>query len=133
MISTKKIIRFILWLGVVLLQLIMTQAVTFVVSMPFPRGMENYPQNHPIIFVLVLVISFTTGVFYTGWVAIRRRWITLKPKYLARLVFTLVGAIVPLLVALIFYHPLEPGNPFFFVSMFTSVVGFYIPGWIQFE
>jgi len=37
------------------------------------------------------------------------------------------------MVALLLYHPLEPGNPFFFVSMLTSIVGFYVPGWIDRE
>ena len=131
MVSGKKVKRFFIGLGIALLQLIMTQVVTFFFSMPFPKGMEGYPQSHPIQFVLVLVISFTTGVFYTGWVAIRRRWISIEPKYTARLGFTLIGASVPLILALILYHPLEPGNPFFFISMLTSVVGFYIPGWIK--
>ena len=131
MVSGKKVLRLIIWLGVALLQLIMTQFVTFVFSMPFPKGMEGYPQAHPIFFVVFLGICFTIGVFYTGWLAIRRRWITIQPKYRARLVFTLIAAYVPLVVALIFYHPLEPGNPFFFIAMLTSVVGFYIPGWIE--
>jgi hypothetical protein len=129
--SGKKIRRFIIWLGVALLQLVMTQFVTFVISMPFPKGMQGYPQAHPFTFVLVLVVSFTTGVFYTGWVANRRRWITLQPKLRLRLVCTLAGAVAPLLAALILYHPLEPGNPFFFIAMLTSVVGFYLPGWIE--
>jgi hypothetical protein len=131
MLSGRKIHRIIIWLGVAILQLIMTQVVTFLVSLPFPRGMEDYPQTHPALFVFILGLTFTTGVYLIGWLAIRRRWITLKPKYLPRLVFTLIGAYVPLIVALIFYHPLEPGNPFFFVSMLTSVAGFYIPGWID--
>jgi len=130
MLSGKKVLRFFIWLGVFLMQLIMTQFVTFVFSMPFPKGMQGYPQAHPVFFVIFLGICFTIGVFYAGWLAIHRRWIKIQPKYRARLVFTLMGAYVPLIVALIFYHPLEPGNPFFFISMLASVAGFYIPGWI---
>ena len=133
MLSRRKILRFITWLGVAILQLIMTQFVTLLVSMPFPRGMEDYPQAHPVFFVFILGITFTIGVFYTGWLAIKKRWISAQPKYRLRLIYTLIGAYLPLVVALIFYHPLEPGNPFFFVSMITSVVGFYIPGWIELE
>jgi hypothetical protein len=131
MLSGRKIHRIIIWLGVAILQLIMTQVVTFLASMLLPGGMEGYQQTDPDLFVLFLGLTFTTGVFLAGWLAIRRHWITLKPKYLSRLVFTLIDAYVPLIVALIFYHPLEPGNPFFFVSMLTSVAGFYIPGWID--
>ena len=127
----RKIRRILIWLGVVMLQLMMTQVVTFLVSLPFPRGMEDFPQTHPVLFVFILGLTFTSGVFLTGWLAIRRRWITLKPKYLSRLASTLIGAYLPLIGALIFYHPLEPGNPFFFISMLTSVAGFYLPGWID--
>ena len=126
----KKVLRFIIRLGTALLQLVMTQVVTFVLTMFIP-DMEDFPQTHSVLFGVVLGITFTTGVFLAGWLAIKLRWITVKPKYRARLVFTLIGAYLPLIVALVLYHPLEPGNPFFFISILTSVVGFYVPGWKQ--
>jgi hypothetical protein len=130
MVSRKKNFRFIVGLGVALLQLIMTQFVTFLITLPFP-DMENFPQTHSVVFVILLCISFTIGVFYTGWVAIKLGRLPLKPKLRSRLIFTLIGAAIPLILALVLYHPLEPGNPFFFVSMLTSVVGFYVPEWIR--
>jgi len=128
--SGKKILRFLTWLGVALLQLIMTQVVTFLISLLVP-GMENFPQTHPALFVVVLGVTFSTGVFLTGWLALKLRWLAAKPIYPARLVATLIGAYLPLIVALILYHPLEPGNPFFFISMLTSVLGFHVPGWVE--
>jgi hypothetical protein len=126
----KKILRFLPWLGVALLQLIMTQVVTFLASLLVP-GMENFPQTHPALFVVILGVTFSTGVFLTGWLALKRHWLAAKPLYPARLVATLIGAYLPLILALILYHPLEPGNPFFFISELTCVVGFYVPGWIE--
>jgi hypothetical protein len=41
---------------------------------------------------------------------------------------TTLGACFPLIVALIIYHLLETGNPFFFISEVTGILGFYIPG-----
>lgn len=124
----KKVVQLFVWLGVALLQLIMTQVVTFLASLLAP-GMENFPQTHPVLFVLILGTTFTAGVFLTGWLALKLRWLKGTPKYLARLAGTLVGAYLPLVVALFLYHPLEAGNPFFFVSMLTSVAGFHLPGW----
>jgi uncharacterized YccA/Bax inhibitor family protein len=126
------IFRFLINLGVALLQLISTQVVTFVASLFLP-DIENFPQTHSVFFAVLLGITFSTGVFLTGWLALKLGWLKVKPKYPARLVATLIGAYLPLLVALILYHPLEPGNPFFFVSMLTSIVGFYVPGWIDRE
>jgi len=125
-------LRFLINLGVALLQLISTQVVTLVASLFFP-DMENFPQTHPVVFVLLLGITFSTGVFLTGWLALKLHWLKAKPKFRARLVATLIGAYLPLMVALLLYHPLEPGNLFFFVSMLTSIVGFYVPGWIDRE
>ena len=126
----KKSLRFLAWLGVALLQLIMTQVVTFVLSLLVP-GMENFPQTHSALFVAILGVTFTTGVFLTGWLALKWRWLTAKPMYPARLVATLVGAYLPLIIALILYHALEPGNPFFFISMMASALGFHVPGWVE--
>ena len=128
--SDKKILWFLISLGVALLQLISTQVVTFVASLFLP-DIENFPQTHSAFFVVLLGITFTTGVFLTGWLALKLRWLKAKPKYRARLVATLIGAYLPLIVALILYHPLEPGNPFFFISEVTSVLGFYVPGWMD--
>jgi len=128
--SGKKILRFLAWPGVALLQLIMTQVVTFLLSLLIP-GMENFPQTHPALFVIIAGVTFSAGVFLTGWLALKLRWLAAKPKYPARLVATLIGAYLPLTLALILYPTLEPGNPFFFISMLASVLGFYVPGWIE--
>ena len=128
--ADKKILRFFAWLGIALLQLIMTQVVTFLFSLLFP-GMGDFPQIRPTLFVIILGISFSAGVFLAGWLALKLRWLTTQPRYLARLAATLIGAYLPLILALILYQILEPGNPFFFISMVTSVLGFHIPGWIK--
>ena len=123
-------LRFLTWLGVAMLQLIMAQVVTFLLSL-FVPGMENFPQDHPALFVVILGVTFSTGVFLIGWLALKLRWLATKPKYAHRLVATLIGAYLPLILALILYHTLEPGNPFFFISMLISVLGFHVPGWIE--
>jgi len=48
----------------------------------------------------------------------------------ARLAGTLIGVYLPLIVALIPYHSLEPGNLFFFISMLACILGFHLPGWV---
>lgn len=128
--NSKKILRFFIWLGVAVLQLIMTQVVTFLLSLLIPV-MENFPQTNPALFVVILGITFSTGVLLTGWLALKLRWLTTKPKYLTRLVATLVGAYLPLIIALFLYRTLEPGNPLFFIAMLTSILGFHLPGWLE--
>jgi len=131
--TTQKTKRFFIWLGLAFLQLVMTQVVTFLVSLlviPFGLDMEKFPETHPLLFVIILGITFTAGVFLTGWLALQLRWLKMEPRLPARLVGSFVGAILPLVIALFLYHPLESGNPFFFISMLMTVAGFYVGGWI---
>jgi hypothetical protein len=126
----KKTFRLLPWLGVALLQLISTQVVTFLVSLLVP-GMGDFPDTQPAIFVVLLGITFSTGVFLTGWLALKLHWLAAEPKYALRLVATLICAYLPLLVALILYHPIGVGNPFFFISALTTILGFHLPGWLE--
>jgi len=126
----KKITSFFTWLGVVILQLIMIQVVTFLFSLFLP-GMENYPQTHPVLFVLILGVTFSSGVSLVGWLALKLHWLGPTSKYLWSVLATVMGAYLPLVLALILYQELEPGNPFFFISMLISVLSFHIPGWIK--
>jgi hypothetical protein len=93
--------------------------------------MENYQQTHSILFVVILGTAFSAGVFLSGWLAIKWQWLKVKPKILPRLFGTLIGSFLPLILAQTLYPMLEPGNPFFLVSMLTSILGFFIPGWID--
>jgi energy-converting hydrogenase Eha subunit A len=120
--------RFFVTLAVVVLQLFMTQVVTFLVSLLVP-DMEGFPMDHPGPFVLMLGATFTTGIFLVGWAALKLGWLKAMPRYGARLVGTLVGAYAPLLIALVVYRALEPGNPFFMISILAGIAGFHLPDW----
>lgn len=126
----KKFHITVIWLGVALLQLIMTQVVTFLFSFLVPE-VENFQHTHPVFFAALLGVTFSLGVFLPGWLALRFRWLKAKPLYPARLAGTLIGAAVPLLAGLLIYRVLEAGSPFFLISILGSLLGFYLPGWIK--
>jgi hypothetical protein len=125
--STKRnITRALILLGIAILQLIGTQVVTFLISFLIP--IENFIQTQPVIFIIVLGLTYSIGVFGTGWLAIKVRWLKIEPQLTQRLIGTVAGAYVPLLIALLVYHPLEAGNPFYLVAAMVSIVGFYLAG-----
>ena len=126
MVAERKNYKIFIWLGVVLLQYIMAQVVTFLISLILPN-MVDFQQSAPVIFILILGLTFSIGVFLVGWMAIKRNWLIKKPRYTLRIFTTLVGSYVPLIIALVLFPKLEPGNPFFFISMILSIVGFHIP------
>jgi len=84
MATGKKIHPVVIWLGVALLQLIMTQVVTFLFSFLIPE-VENFQRTHPVLFAALLGVTFSQGVFLPGWLALRFRWEKAKPLYPARL------------------------------------------------
>ena len=128
--SGKNINRFLIWLGVAILQLIMTQVVTFLLSLFLP-GMGNYPQTQPALFVVILGVTFSFGVSLMGWLALKLHWLAPRAKFLWCVVASILGAYLPLVLALFIYPSLEPGNPFFSISMLTSVLAFHLPGWFK--
>jgi ABC-type anion transport system duplicated permease subunit len=117
-------------LGIGFLQLILTQGVTFVASLLLP-GMGDNLLGDSAAFALVLGITFTTGAFLGGWIALKQGWLKAEPRLRLRLAATLAGAYLPLVLALILYRVLEPGNPFFFVAALGAVVAFHFPTWIR--
>lgn len=127
--ENKKFFRFLFRIVIIPLQIFMTQLVTFLASLLLP-GMEDFPQTFPVLFICILGITYTTGVFLVGWLALKWRCLSGKSAYLARLLMTMLGAYLPLLIAFLIYPVLEPGNPFFLIAIITCVIGFYVPEFI---
>jgi hypothetical protein len=123
----SKLARVLAWLGVVILQLIMTQVVTFLASLVFPN-LEWVQTRIPWVFAIFLATAFSIGTFLVGWLAIHWNWLRAVPRIPMRLLGTVLGAILPLILALFLYPTLEPGNPFFLVSILGSILGFHFPG-----
>lgn len=126
----KKGFRFLVSVGVILLQYILTQVVTFLVSLLLP-GMEAASASRPVPFALLVGACFSTGVFLAGWLALKLHWLGGGSSLLARLAGTLLGAYLPLAAALLLYGTPEAGNPFFFISAWGSILGFHLPGWLR--
>jgi hypothetical protein len=96
-----------------------------------PRlGDGNFIANSARAFCCHPWVTFSIGVFLVGWLALKLRWLNAEMKLPARVVATLIGAYLPLIACVILYHLLEPGNPFFFISMLASILGFHLPGWM---
>lgn len=126
--KTKNLIlRGIAWIGAILLQLVATQLVTFLASLFF-TSMEAVRDNQPWLFIILVGLSFSTGSFAAGMVALR--WLHGAPLILPRLVATLVWTFMPFVVVLFIREALLPGSPLFLAAMIGSVVGFHLPGWL---
>lgn len=128
--TTAKPFRVVAIIGTILLQLIMTQVVTFIVSFFLP-GVGDTQEPLPGLFVVLLGITFSVGVFLAGWLGIRLRWLNIPPKLPARLAGALLGAYLPLLAGWLVSRTFVQGSPWFLVSTLACIMGFYLPGWLD--
>jgi hypothetical protein len=119
--------RVAIWFGVVLFQLILTQVATLLFSFVAP-DMEVLQKSQPVLFLFFAGFSFSVGIFLAGWIALKFGWIKTAPKLLPRLIGTLAGVFLPLILALFIYPAIEAGNPFLTVSMLLGIVGFHVAG-----
>ncbi len=124
--NTGKLFIVLKWLGILLLQIIMTQVVNLIFSIIFPST-DQFVFSKPVFFIIILGLCYAAGASLVGWISIALGWLKIRQKYLNRIIGALTGAFVPLLIAILFYHPPEPGNPFFFISMLTAALGFFLP------
>lgn len=122
--------RILIILGILFFQLVMTQVVTFLLSLLI-GGLENIQLSNKYLFAGIIGLTFSAGAFLSGWIALRFRWLDAAPKYRARAVSTLIGAYIPLLAAVLLYPSLNPGNPFYAVSILFSILGFHVPTWFK--
>ena len=108
--SRPMFVRILIILGILFFQLVMTQVITFVLSRPIV-GLENVQQSNKYLFAAIIGLTFSIGAFFSGWVALRLRWLEASPRLPARAIGTLLGAYIPLLAAVLIYPVLEPAIP----------------------
>jgi hypothetical protein len=114
--------------GVVFLQLIGTQVITFIASLTIPV-MLDFQQSIPVYFMAIMGLTFSLGVFLVGWFALKRSWLASPPRLHVRLAGTVIGAFLPLAAGILFQHDLPAGSPFFGISILASILGFHLPSW----
>lgn len=124
----KSLTRTIIYLFVIILQIIMSQVVTFMGYLIMPLS-DDFSITHADLLTAILGMTFSIGVFIPGWLAIQLRWLPLPKKYWARFLGAMLGAYIPLLAFLIIYRSFMPGSPVFWFSILGSVLGFYAVTW----
>ncbi len=130
--TRSMLVRVLIILGILFFQLIMTQVVTFLLSLLI-GGLENVQLSNKYLFAAIVGLTFSAGAFLSGWIALRFHWLEAAPRLPARAIGTLLGAYIPLLAAVLIYPVLEPGNPFYSLSILGAIIGFHMPTWFRGE
>lgn len=81
--------------------------------------------SHPITAYMSLLVAYTIGIYLTGLLGLILIRKGIKRWYLKRLFCLIIAAAIPLGIALI--PGVGPDDPFYFVSILTGILGFYLP------
>lgn len=116
--------------GIGILQYVAAMLVLLLFTLLFPN-LDIQPSENPILFVIIIGFTYSIGIYGLGWLSLHFHWRKAVSKYRRRAMTTLIGIFIPLLIALLTYPQLEPGNPFFFICIITGIIGFLLPEWLQ--
>jgi hypothetical protein len=125
----RRVLRILIWLGIAIAQALTAQFVAYLVSLFFP-DVEEIPPERLLLFTVTIALSYIVGIYLAGWAALLVGWVTSPPFYLARLIWTVVGVLIPFGVAALLGTLLDPGTQLLVASVVAGIVGFYLPGWI---
>jgi len=116
--------------GVVLFQLVAILSVTFLVSL-LTWTLTDNPETQSGNYVLFFGLSISIGVFLAGWLAFKFQWLQGQLLPLPRLISTVLGAYLPLVVILLIETVIRAGHPVFTMALFTGILGFHLPAWLK--
>jgi hypothetical protein len=138
----KFILRIIGWLVTIILQVAGSFLTTFLFSVIF-GWVEIQTRLGWLALLLMVWVSYLIGINLVGQAALRWVWKSSKLLTAQRLAGTAVGAIIPLLILLLIGYsvPMGTEGTHYFdlvtnnwqpilaqASLFTGIVGFYVPG-----
>jgi hypothetical protein len=138
----KFVFRILDWVVTILLEIVFSYLVIFLFSVIF-AGVDTTSRSGWLLLLFFIWLGYVIGVFLVGYGSLR--WVRKEPRLLPkqRLLATIVGALIPLLILLPigFSVPVgDQGSRFYYLvtsnwqpilaqaSLFTAIVGFYLPG-----
>lgn len=141
-----KVIKFILrlvgWLVTIILQIAVSIIIIFLFSVIF-AGVDTSSRLSWLVLLFFIWLGYVIGVNLVGYGALRWVWKNIRLLTNQRLVATMIGALIPLLILLPIGYSIPMGDegtrfgdlvtknwqPILAqASLFTAILGFYIPG-----
>lgn len=122
----SKVLRLLIFLGVILLQLFLSRLVPYIFFIFYPI-VEVPAGIFPLKLIIWNGIASFAGVFFAGWMAIVLCWMLVPPKLLLRALLTLAGTILPILITIFIYDSAAPSSGLLWLIPLLSVFGFHAP------
>jgi hypothetical protein len=126
----RDILPLMTYLAVCVAQLFMTRLLPYLGSKLFP-ALEIPQGTISIPYMAVNGVLAIIGVFITGWLAIQVHLLRVEPRLLFRLLGTVTGMALPILLGIIFASSANLSGIFFSFAAPLCVVGFHLPNLIR--
>ena len=142
MAAIKFILRLVGWLVTIILQIAISIFFILLFSVVF-AGVDTTSRTGWLFLLFFIWLGYVIGVNLVGYAALRWVWKNIRLLTIQRLVGTMVGALIPLLILLAIGYSIpvgDAGTPFADlvtnnwqpvlaqVSLFATILGYYIPG-----
>ena len=122
--TAARLVRF--WI-VVLIQALLSQVVTFIVSIVL-FYQKIILEIKDLWLVGIIVLCFTVGIQVGGWVGFRT-WLIAGPRlHTVRFLAALLGCALPFAFALLVSSPIEPGNAVYMIAVIGGLIGYHLVG-----
>jgi hypothetical protein len=140
--TIRLILRLVGWLATIILQVAVSFLIIFLFTVIF-AGVDTTSRLGWLALLLFIWLGYLIGINLVGYGLLRWAWKTVRPLTNLRLIGTLVGALIPLLILLVIGYSVpigDTGSRFFDlvtnnwqpilaqVSLFAGILGYYLPG-----
>lgn len=137
----KFILHLIGWLVTIILQIAASFLIIFLFSVIF-AGVDTTSRAGWLALLIVIWLGYVIGINLVGFAALRWVWKGVRVLMTQRLIGTMVGALIPLLILLPIGYSVpmgEEGTRFYDLvtnnwqpilaqaALFTAIVGYYVP------
>ncbi len=145
--AIKFILRLLGWLVTIILQIAVSFLIIFLFSVIF-AGVDTTSRLSWLFLLFFIWLGYVIGVNLVGYGALRWVWKNIRLLTAQRLVATMIGALIPLLILLSIGYSVpvgDAGTRFYDlvtnnwqpilaqVSLFATILGYYLPGVLKFK
>jgi hypothetical protein len=143
---TKIILRLIGWLVTIVLQIALSFLIIFLFSVIF-AGVDTTSRSGWLVLLFFIWLGYVIGVNLIGYGSLRWVWKDIQLRPTPRLVGTMIGALIPLIILLPIGYSVpvgDTGSRFYDlvtntwqpilaqVSLFLAILGYYLAGVLKF-
>lgn len=140
--AIKFILRIVGWLVTIILQVAVSILIIFLFTVIF-AGVDTTSRLGWLLLLFFIWLSYVLGINLVGYVSLRWVWKSARQLPIHRLVGTMIGAIIPMLILIIVGLTIpvgDVGSPFYNLvtnnwqpilaqaSLFAAILGYYLPG-----